>query len=506
MLGNIRDLLDNIENMIFQMLSWLVLVPKELFAIVASPSLVPERIQHALNRSNDDDPGTSPFDKGLSPIFLYLIVAVLPYWALEQIEVKLNLHGPSSVTVEEHYELGFDTSELKPYAGESIRVVLRQNGAIIDARDEQAFLGFGTLTVPVTAERPGVARFDLVAKVNGTQVSDDKWLVEVRAKETLTSSNTSDAKHRETTGTVVREELSQDLAPAIDVTLGDEIDQLGDHTATPNDLVAYVKSDRFVYTAIGLLVVPLLLAIVMLVHARKPMTQSNLRPIFYVQCAFFSPMVIGVYIAAGMSSLLPHEPLLIGLAWWVFAITALWFAITQVNYIAESLSIRYRDAIGVVSQYLFALLMAALTFQQFSSDTEQLGYVRAAGIVMAVFILGAALTWIARAIHRALPGPSARLGKALLAGLGLVRRFYGGYLYLILFIVWLVGLEALIGKVDTDADKTILGLFIVATVLAGIHNTIVRVTKWLWRRIRPVSSPDESGQQPANPGEHQAKD
>ena len=45
MIDNIRNLLDNVESVIYQLLSWIVLVPKELFSIVANPTQVPVKIQ-----------------------------------------------------------------------------------------------------------------------------------------------------------------------------------------------------------------------------------------------------------------------------------------------------------------------------------------------------------------------------------------------------------------------------------------------------------------------------
>jgi len=66
------DFLDSIEKLAYKILLWIILIPKTLWRIITDPAWVPAYIKGQLADKE------SPFDEHISPVFLLLVVGVVP--------------------------------------------------------------------------------------------------------------------------------------------------------------------------------------------------------------------------------------------------------------------------------------------------------------------------------------------------------------------------------------------------------------------------------------------
>jgi len=66
------DFLDSIEKLAYKILLWIILIPKTLWRIITDPAWVPAYIKGQLAGKE------SPFDEHISPVFLLLVVGVVP--------------------------------------------------------------------------------------------------------------------------------------------------------------------------------------------------------------------------------------------------------------------------------------------------------------------------------------------------------------------------------------------------------------------------------------------
>ena len=71
-MSDLLGLLEGIEKLAFKILVWIILIPKTLWRIITDPSWVPHYVQRELKQEK------SPFDEHISPVFLLLIVGVIP--------------------------------------------------------------------------------------------------------------------------------------------------------------------------------------------------------------------------------------------------------------------------------------------------------------------------------------------------------------------------------------------------------------------------------------------
>ena len=62
---NISDLINALEKITFQLISWIVLIPKTIFWILAAPASMVKYIDHQIKSK------TPEFQKFISPIFLF---------------------------------------------------------------------------------------------------------------------------------------------------------------------------------------------------------------------------------------------------------------------------------------------------------------------------------------------------------------------------------------------------------------------------------------------------
>jgi hypothetical protein len=72
-MNNLTEIIEGVEKFAYEVLIWILLIPKTLINIILNPSWVPEYVTHELNDKTDDR-----FDSFISPVILILISTLVP--------------------------------------------------------------------------------------------------------------------------------------------------------------------------------------------------------------------------------------------------------------------------------------------------------------------------------------------------------------------------------------------------------------------------------------------
>lgn len=95
---NFSDLINALERLAFQIISWIILIPKTIFWILATPISVVDYINKELSKKNPS------FNSFISPIFLFLFVGIGPIVLEPMIKLpQLNISGEPLVVKDSTY-------------------------------------------------------------------------------------------------------------------------------------------------------------------------------------------------------------------------------------------------------------------------------------------------------------------------------------------------------------------------------------------------------------------
>ena len=92
-----RDFFSSAERILFDVISWVILIPKTLYLVLAHPGDVPDYVKRELAADR-----AKRFENGISPVFLYLIVALGPFLVIQLIplsQVEITVQSPTQVMV-----------------------------------------------------------------------------------------------------------------------------------------------------------------------------------------------------------------------------------------------------------------------------------------------------------------------------------------------------------------------------------------------------------------------
>ena len=70
---NLSDILKTTEDLLYQIILWMLLIPKTLYKVIRQPAWVSEYVENELIKPVDDR-----FDAFMSPLLFFVLVAVLP--------------------------------------------------------------------------------------------------------------------------------------------------------------------------------------------------------------------------------------------------------------------------------------------------------------------------------------------------------------------------------------------------------------------------------------------
>jgi len=486
---SIVAVLQDFEKIVYKILMWIILIPKTIIQVIIDPISFREYVQ-----GEADD--TSPFDEYISPVILLLVVAFLPAIAYNSLPVFGSvIHSPAETEPVTGRYVSFESlTDFKANATESSAyihtwVVSKENDdGGLEPVDTQAhrednefarnlervdkdtvtdrfvykFEGPGDYYVVVNAEK-----IDAAHKNKPTEKYSSSVLVTIppRDSEPVTISSTNSNTNTTTHG-----------------------------AKKPGTFAERIKQEETIFLALALMIPPLLFAFASRFFLNKskvtddgkkdaevtdknptkpaggdktvtsdtsglsawwskyvPIGEETLKNQFYVQCYYFSPLSLAIWVTIYASYFFTDDVFLYqseGLYWQIMflplVLCVMWFLRTEVRYLAEERKIselpagtiailcivllgvganiifrfdKFRDALRVWTIRAFPMIAILLMVAFFSAwfgrrmkkkDFRQSG----ALIVVVVILFFAIMGMIPNLINLAVPSASVVVGQA----------------------------------------------------------------------------------------------
>ena len=276
---DLSHIFDSIEKLAYDILIWILLIPKTLVKILTEPGWVRQYVSKELGEQ-----GEERFDDYLSPVMLLLIVSLLPYLFLL----------------------------ITPFPGLTVDSSIMNDGTYgeVEMGTEAAFWAIpdfiaDTQDYTYTWQAEGAT---LVSGSNDFKVY--KWNESGYHMVTVTASNNMEESFTSMFEVYVLPE-GQSLAAG---SAGNT-----DFSATSQSnsgMLKQLEGEGMIAPALLFLSLPMLFAIATEAFRGYPLTRSSLMRSFYVQCYYFSPFIFSVWI------------LFLGVIY--FVTTAEWFTILLV--------------------------------------------------------------------------------------------------------------------------------------------------------------------------------
>lgn len=136
----------------------------------------------------------------------------------------------------------------------------------------------------------------------------------------------------------------------------------------PDKLLKDLKGTTGILAGLGFLSLPLLFAMVTEFFRKAKFTQDGIQRILYIQCYYFSPLILSVFVFTLFTNILPEDELIITLPSFFLMIGLLiWFLVVEIKLISHEIQSGKLKAIGV---FLGTIIVFILGFSFLISASE----------------------------------------------------------------------------------------------------------------------------------------
>lgn len=334
---NLLDIFETIEQFAYNVLIWILIVPKTLAKIILDPAWVPGFITKELREKE-----RKRFDDFFSPVILSLLVSVVPFVYFFYIAryPAVVLEGPPAA-----------------YVGEEVVM--------------SAYADFISETAPFDYQWGA----DDVEPIRLTDLDEEGKLASI----TWETAGYKSIWVTATNGK--REELYNNTYVYVGEA-DEDISGFGSYTSTDTsggasgpDFTSTLTGSEAVLPALIFLGVPLLFALAVEAFRGNPLSGETLKRSFFIQCYYFSPVYLGLwagYIAPDFF-LAPSETTLRLVMQGIMVYFAVWLVFYETRLIAAERGIHWFAA------FLITLFCAALVYfplTRFGSVLENTEYTR----------------------------------------------------------------------------------------------------------------------------------
>ena len=375
--------LENLENMIYKILVWMILIPKTLLQIVLHPDWAPEYINKEL------DEGKSRFDEYLSPIVLLLVVALIPFIVWNFLPTPgVEVTSSSITNPTNDRNLGFDASikfisssttgfvttfwrvEQERYDGTNYSYpVLEQNRYTNNPEESNSIDYFNyyqidsrTIQDVYNYQFSNPGRYWVV--LDASKFDQDDILIETYSSDIYV---------------YVPDNPDENVIVNSRTKPGDG------KKLSLEEIANQLKSEQTIFLALGLLIPPLLFALAIKLFGKKPLSEDSLKETFYVQCYYFSPIAFIFWATSyAIKFFTPdvffHYDTDVNLIVLLpLALAVFWFISVQTHAVANETKINGWFALLAVLTCMFVLL-AGIMMIAFGDDPDVRDFVRRSSI------------------------------------------------------------------------------------------------------------------------------
>jgi hypothetical protein len=302
-MNSVLGFLESIEKLALKVLLWIILIPKTLLKIIFDPDWVPEYSQQELG-----DDVKVKFDEYISPIFLLLLVAVIPAVFLNigpQFGVEIVQPGPgfrsteraisfeakaNSVTNRDRFLEQFEWIINKKEEGHTFRVYSETHKT---ARVTLDYID--TVTDDFYYEFTDAGEYSVLLLVTFCTYASSE-VIDTNANEYPDRFNCGE-QNQEAYFTALSITIPENLNEQVNVhTFVDSFIATDQNNMPIADRFAKeLQSQRTIFIALGLLIPPLLFSVATKLFREGTIGESTLRNNFYTQCYYFSPVILAIW-------------------------------------------------------------------------------------------------------------------------------------------------------------------------------------------------------------------
>lgn len=254
-MNNITEIIEGIEKFAYEVLIWVLLIPKTLVNIILNPAWVPEYVASELNDKTDDR-----FDSYLSPVILILITTLLPIAYVMSVPfpgaaisgpAEAQVHQPVRFVVDAgfvnktqsyHYEWTADEQSLQTHDGSEL-----------------------TNYVVFTWDQPGEKQVHLQTDNRQGESHESRFKVNILDENQLFTASLEDGSY-------------------------------GNNRSTELDFMNSLQEPRGLYITFLFLTMPMLFALALDRLRRVPFSRRSFMHSFYIQCYYFSPVNLSFWL------------------------------------------------------------------------------------------------------------------------------------------------------------------------------------------------------------------
>jgi hypothetical protein len=331
---SLTDIIESVEKFAYEIMIWVLLIPKTIINIILNPTWVPEYIARELEDKTDDR-----FDSYISPLVLILVSTLVPTAYLVTAPLPgATISGPLEAYVHQPVRLVVDTAFVQQTGNYHYEWTADEQGIkILDYHGLSSY-------VILTWETPGEKKIHV-------KVDNGKGEV------------------RETTFTV---QIFDENAPL--TASSDDANSLNKRGAR-TDFLTSLQEPRGLFIMFLFLTLPMLFALGIDRLRGVAFSRSSFMHSFYIQCYFFSPVILAFwFLLLGFAFFLDinKQLLLLLLPFTVVLILLVWLFINETRLVMRAKKLNLVLSLLYTSACFALMLLLGYLYFQFAKNSDLL--------------------------------------------------------------------------------------------------------------------------------------
>jgi hypothetical protein len=425
-MDSVMKAVEDFEKIIYKILLWFILIPKTIIKIIINPSWATKYVSDELQQTGD-----KRFDEYMSPLLLFLLVILIPILGISFApNVGMNIISPTegeincSTTVPEdgnfscfdYVEEGQPTLRIIPLEVESTFISNTMNlfhefnwiikscptqtsedCTFLDGVSHNESKGTAFFTSDSNLDSYDDIRPEELQIIDNHTVRDDYYFFADQPGFYEVQIYSGNFYGDDPENQIENGEVNLMLSRTIYITVSPQSDENGQTLTddngnplldskvqvfydsanivkkTPEKPETTIKSPKFIFLGLGLLLLPLLFSIATNTSKSSDISEYLLRESFYIQCYYFVP--VGLVFWATYYSFIFYTSdmsdswaLLVAL---IVLLTIPWFFVTEVNAIYESRKFRKKwIAFGVLILCLLVVIVLGVFLLLLIADVD----------------------------------------------------------------------------------------------------------------------------------------
>jgi len=302
-MNDLTEIIEGIEKFAYEILIWVLFIPKTLIQIIINPSWVPEYITREIEDKTDDR-----FDSFISPVILILVCTILPVaYIFSATMPGATISGPAEAHVNTPMRFVVDASFVEKTNGYHYVWTADEQDQREYTHDQLADYAVFKWT------KPGTKTIRVTADNGKGESHSQQFIVQIFAENDPLTAHIDDNYYSEERG-------------------------------TKKDFIASMQEPTGILVTALVLCIPMLFALAINLSKGIAFSRSSFMKSFYIQCYYFSPVVLAWWsLLLGSAYFLKpkEEALLVLMPLITTFILISWLYINEIKLVMKEHNIRW---------------------------------------------------------------------------------------------------------------------------------------------------------------------